>query len=106
MLALAEQLEAAGHVELAQRTCLTDGVVGSYTGRGVPGRGSPGSQLKPLRAATRREALPVRHTYSSGHALRSRGSSKVRSTSGCGAVTSCVRPSTWKRTVAHGRVVT
>jgi PemK-like, MazF-like toxin of type II toxin-antitoxin system len=29
----------------------------------VPGRGSPGSQHKPLRAATRREALPVRHTY-------------------------------------------
>ena len=28
----------------------------------MPGRGSPGSQNKPLRAATRREALPVRHT--------------------------------------------
>ena len=28
----------------------------------MPGRGSPGSQHKPLRAATRREALPVRHT--------------------------------------------
>ena len=28
----------------------------------MPGRGSPGSQNKPLRAATRREALPVRRT--------------------------------------------
>ena len=28
----------------------------------APGRGSPGSQIKPLRAATRREALPVRRT--------------------------------------------
>ena len=30
----------------------------------VPGRGSPGSQLQPPRAALRREALPVRHTTS------------------------------------------
>lgn len=30
---------------------------------GVPGRGSPGSQNTPLRAAVRREALPVRHTH-------------------------------------------
>ena len=30
--------------------------------RSVPGRGSPGSQNQPLRAATRREALPVRRT--------------------------------------------
>ena len=30
----------------------------------APDRGSPGSQNKPLRAATRREALPVRRTYS------------------------------------------
>ena len=30
----------------------------------APGRGSPGSQNKPLRAATRREALPVRRTTS------------------------------------------
>src|ERR1700752_2148705 len=28
----------------------------------APGRGSPGSQLQPLRAALRREALPVRRT--------------------------------------------
>ena len=30
----------------------------------VPGRGSPGSQIQPPRAALRREALPVRHTTS------------------------------------------
>src|SRR5215203_3082654 len=30
---------------------------------GAPGRGSPGSHIQPLRAATRREALPVRRTH-------------------------------------------
>src|SRR6185503_19201816 len=29
----------------------------------APDRGSPGSHIQPLRAATRREALPVRRTY-------------------------------------------
>src|SRR3954447_8396261 len=33
---------------------------GTCTVGHAPGRGSPGSQNKPLRAATRREALPVR----------------------------------------------
>ncbi len=33
-----------------------------YDDASAPGRGSPGSQNQPLRAATRREALPVRRT--------------------------------------------
>ena len=40
------------------------------TVRRASGRGSPGSQLKPLRAATRREALPARRTTSSGVPMR------------------------------------
>src|SRR3954468_725955 len=35
---------------------------GTCTVGRAPDRGSPGSQIKPLRAATRREALPVRRT--------------------------------------------
>ncbi|MDX6324052.1 MAG: hypothetical protein QOK15_406 [Nocardioidaceae bacterium] len=61
----------------------------------APGRGSPGSQQKPLRAATRREALPVRRTtlpqgstrsattpaWSDGHnpsGVRSSGAAPIR----------------------------
>ena len=61
MLALAEQLEAAGHAELRapagliHRLRLVLGVCRAAA--------APGPNIKPLRAATRREALPVRHTH-------------------------------------------
>ena len=67
MQTLADQLERAARLELDHQL-----VTGRFPAAGaepldssgVPGRGSPGSQNQPLRAATRREALPVRHTTS------------------------------------------
>ena len=46
----------------------------------MPGRGSPGSQNQPLRAATRREALPVRHALQStvGRSRLARSGQPVR----------------------------
>ena len=70
MRTLADQLEAAARQELAQQLGLNLwGRFPAFTADGlnsgrVPGRGSPGSQLQPPRAALRREALPVRHTTS------------------------------------------
>ena len=43
-------------------SCGTRGGHVSFTALGAPGRGSPGLHNSPLRAATRREALPVRRT--------------------------------------------
>ena len=69
LLTLAEQLEQAARLELDGPAGLTlprrfRATAGPRLVRLVdaPGRGSPGSQNKPLRAATRREALPVRRT--------------------------------------------
>ena len=79
LLSTAEDLEAcarlwrAGELTLSRRPHLpprrarahglgnTSRATAVTVGR-APGRGSPGSQLKPLRAATRREALPARRT--------------------------------------------
>ena len=106
MLALAEQLEAAGHAELSSRSWPETRHGALVTLPGCAGPRQPRVPTKPLRAATRREALPVRHTYSSGHTRRSRRSSNVRSTRGAGAVTWCSRSSASKCTVAHGLVLT
>ena len=67
LLTLADQLERAAHLELdrrawADRQSARNCEPSACRVVPAPDRGSPGSQIKPLRAATRREALPVRRT--------------------------------------------
>ena len=53
--------QRCGHPHVGRR-CLGSRAMSPTLVGGTPDRGSPGSQNKPLRAATRREALPVRRT--------------------------------------------